>query len=304
MTALREFASAAAAAIYDAINVAETPDQLDQLARTMWRGYTEGAIGDDDAALLQSCIDRRRPSPRNTPRTAPGQAMGKLADRLGVRASRFKPRQQPRSPDRKASRNRRRMLGASAVMPPNLRQHYTQGQMAVLAIIAGEIKHHGICDLPLDKIAALAGVCRTTVQTTLHEARRRFHIVVTERPQPGRKSLTNVVEIISPEWSTWIKRGPTAHRPIGSNFAKMASPTKNTCSKQGGALPAERPQRAGEACRGLGRGHYQRGECWYDTRTRDIRETSCSLFETARQKAQDLHAARLDAGFVKSRSAR
>lgn len=36
-------------------------------------------------------------------------------------------------------------------MPPNLRHHYTEGQRAVLCIIAGEVKHHGICDLPIDK---------------------------------------------------------------------------------------------------------------------------------------------------------
>ncbi|MFO1126400.1 MAG: hypothetical protein U1E25_14725 [Methylocystis sp.] len=78
-------------------------------------------------------------------------------------------------------------------MPANLRCHYTEGQRAVLCIIKGEVKHHGLCDLPIGKIAALAGVCRTTVQTTLHEARRLGHIKITERPRPGRKNLTNVI---------------------------------------------------------------------------------------------------------------
>lgn len=120
------------------------------------------------------------------------------------------------------------MLGGSAVMPPNLRTAYTEGQRAVLTIVAGEVKHHGVCDLPIDKIAALAGVCRTTVQTALHEARRLLHIRITERPRPGRKNLTNVVEIIAPEWVSWIKRGPSAHRPSGSSSVKMVSATKNT----------------------------------------------------------------------------
>jgi hypothetical protein len=153
--------------------------------------------------------------------------VGRLNARLG---SRFTPRQRPRlsDPQRKAARERRRVLGGSGVMPSNLRCHYTLGQMAVLCIVAGEIKHHGICDLPIDKIAALAGVCRTTVQTTMHEARRLGHIKITERPVPGRKSLPNVVEIISREWRTWIKRGPTAHRPIGSKWVNLVSTTKNT----------------------------------------------------------------------------
>jgi hypothetical protein len=217
---LRTFASVAASVIYDAINVAETPDQLDDLARTMWRGYGEGAITDDDANVLQSCIDRRRPLPSNTPRTAPGRAIGELAGRV---LSRSWSRQHPRSPDREASRCRRRVLGGFSAMPPNLRWHYTEGQRAVLTIIAGEIKHHGECDLPIDKIGALAGVCRTTVQTTLHEARLLSHITVAERPQIGRKSLTNIVQIISREWLVWIKRGPAAHRPtIGSNFTNAS----------------------------------------------------------------------------------
>ena len=87
-----------------------------------------------------------------------------------LKASRFAPRQRPRSPDRQASRDRRRRLGGSSALPDTLRHYYTEGQRAVLCIIAGEIKHRGVCDLPIDKIATLAGVCRTTVQTTLHEA--------------------------------------------------------------------------------------------------------------------------------------
>ena len=144
-----------------------------------------------------------------------------------VKASRVVPRQRPRSPDRQASRDRRRRLGGSSALPDTLRHHYTEGQRAVLCIIAGEVKHHGICDLPIDRIAALAGVCRTLVQTTLHEARRLGHLKVTERPMRGRKSLTNLVAIVSPEWRTWIKRGPSAHRPIGSKSVNLVSTTKS-----------------------------------------------------------------------------
>jgi hypothetical protein len=144
-----------------------------------------------------------------------------------ARASRLLPRQRPRTPNRQASRDRRRQLGGSSALPDTLRRYYTEGQRAVLCVIAGEIKHHGVCDLPIDKIAALAGVCRTTVQTTLHEARRMGHIKITERPVRGRKSLTNLVEILSKEWRAWIDRGPSAHRPIGSKFVKMVSTTKS-----------------------------------------------------------------------------
>jgi hypothetical protein len=173
------------------------------------------------------------------------------ASRLG---SRFTPRQRPRSPDRQASRDRRRRLGGSSALPDTLRHHYTEGQRSVLCIIAGEVKHHGVCDLPIDKIAALAGVCRTTVQTTLHEARRLNHIRITERPVPGRKNLPNLVEITSPEWRTWINRGPTAHRPIGSKTVNLVSTTKNTATRKkeefeqrSGRMALSPPPRGGPA---------------------------------------------------------
>jgi hypothetical protein len=161
-------------------------------------------------------------------------------------ARRFPPRHHPRSPDRKASRERRRILGGSNDMPPNIRKDYTEGERAVLTIIAGEVKHHGVCDLPIDQIAALAGVCRSTVQNTLHKARDddHPHIKVTLRRRPGRKNLPNLIEIISPEWRAWLKRGPTAHRPIGSKTPKMVSPTKNTDVSSCSVRAAARPQGA------------------------------------------------------------
>jgi hypothetical protein len=55
----------------------------------------------------------------------------------------------------------------------------------VLCIVAGEVKRQGVCYLPIDKIGALAGVCPTTVQTTLREARRLGHLLVQEREARG-----------------------------------------------------------------------------------------------------------------------
>lgn len=139
----------------------------------------------------------------------------------------FKPRQRPRSPDRKASRDRRRRLGGSSALPDTLRQHYTEGQRAVLCIVAGEVKRHGVCDLPIDKIGALAGVGRTTVQTTLNVAKGLRHVAITYRWRRGQKNLPNVVGITSAEWLTWIKRGPSAHKPDRVQNTKMVNPTKN-----------------------------------------------------------------------------
>jgi len=201
--------SAAACAIYDAINAASNADGLDTLARSLWSCYAAGDISDDDANFLSSCIDRRRPPGAGSPFGHLKPINVRLAARV---SSRFTPRQRQRSSDRRASRDRRRMLGGSSVLPAGLRCCYTEGQRAVLCIIAGEVKRHGICDLPIDKIAALAGVCRTSVQTTLHEARRLSHIRIIERPQPGQKHLTNIIEIINVDWRIWLKRAPSARK--------------------------------------------------------------------------------------------
>jgi hypothetical protein len=79
--------------------------------------------------------------------------------------------------------------------------------------VATEIKASGACEKSIKEIADIAGVCRTTVQNTLHEARRLGHLRIQERPQRGRKSLTNVIEILSKEWLSWIKRGPRRSLP-------------------------------------------------------------------------------------------
>jgi hypothetical protein len=213
--------SLAAVTLYASIDACCSPDQLDAVSRLLWEKCVAGKISEDESTFLSACIDGRRPLSRRT-------STGKFAvvGRLG-RLSRFLPRRPQRSPDRKASRDRRRTLGGSSALPDNLRQHFTEGQRAVLCVIAGEVKRCGTCDFPIDKIAALAGVGRTTVQNALHEARRLGLVRITERPQPGRKNLPNLVEITSREWITWIRRGPTSLGRIGSKMPKMVNTTKN-----------------------------------------------------------------------------
>jgi len=137
------------------------------------------------------------------------------------------------------------MLGGSSALPHELRHFYTEGNRAVLCIVVGEIKRRGICDLPIDKIAALAGVCRTSVQNALHEARRLRHIRITDRPQPRRKHLPNIVEIIAPEWLAWIKRSSFATRTRGSNPVKMVSTTKIKYKKKEAQQNSQRAKSSG-----------------------------------------------------------
>jgi DNA-binding transcriptional MocR family regulator len=122
---------------------------------------------------------------------------------------------------------RKRRLGGSSALPETLRHYFTEGERAVLCIIAFEMTHHGVCDISIDEIADRAGVGRTTVQNALHEARRLGLIKITERPVRGKKSLTNLVDVASHEWKVWIKRAPSPGRPIGSKLFKSVNTSKN-----------------------------------------------------------------------------
>jgi len=217
-----------ASGLYDLINGAFALDQIDNIVRSIWHHHYKGELTDEEATFLANIADKRRPLGRRTS-SAPGVVTAKpLAALRGRLGSRFAPRRPPRSPDRQASRERRRRLGGSSALPDTLRHHYTEGERAGLCIVAGEIKRRGMCDAPIDRMAAQAGICRTTMQNALRKARQLGHLNVIERPMPGRKHQTNLITIASPQWRTWIARAPSAHRPIGFKSVKMVSTTKNT----------------------------------------------------------------------------
>lgn len=235
-------ASAAAVTVAAAVTRATSPADLDALAALVWRGYAEGALADADATFLDTLIRSRRT--RKSP--------------ASDHCRRFPRRRRVRSPDRQASVERRRRLGGSSSMPDTLRHHYTEGERAVLCIVAGEVKHHGLCDLPIDKIGALAGVHRTTVQNALRRAVQLGHVSKEARPIPGRKNLSNLVRITSREWRVWINRGPSAHRPLGFKSAKSLNPTKSIDSRQQAFSRDQESKRglsSGKSPPGLGMSH-------------------------------------------------
>ena len=57
-------------------------------------------------------------------------------------------------------------------MPPVIASRFTTGEAAVLAVVAREVQRSGRCEFYLDKIAALAGVCRSTAQNALAKSLR------------------------------------------------------------------------------------------------------------------------------------
>jgi hypothetical protein len=85
----------------------------------------------------------------------------------------------------------------------------------------------GVCVLPVDAIAAQAGVERTTVQNALRQGRLLGLILVKEPRIPGRPSLPNVVSIVSKDWIGWLKLG-------GGVGVRSATPTGSQSSIRGG----------------------------------------------------------------------
>jgi hypothetical protein len=175
---------------------ANTYASIDNVSRLIWRAHGAGHLSDATAQALAETLQARKA-------TLAARAHPNTQKRAGgpPKAAR------PRSPDRARSIARRRAVAASGAVPAKIAVSFTQGEVAALAVIAGEVKRAGRCELCLDVIAALAGVCRTTCQNALRQARALGLVTVTERPRPGQKSLTNVVEVVSPDWRSWLRLG-------------------------------------------------------------------------------------------------
>ena len=88
-----------------------------------------------------------------------------------------------------------RHLVGTVSLPQALASRFTARQLKVVLIVNDECRMHGRCSLPLDAIAARAGVCRSTVQNTVREAQRLGLITLEERRPLCQPSLTNIVRI-------------------------------------------------------------------------------------------------------------
>ena len=182
-----------------AVAAARSRAGLDDISRLVWRAVAEGHLSEIDAEAISVAVEARRasfryqtPEKTNRPSTSPA---GGLA------------RSRCRSPDRERSIRRRRSWVASGWLPPQIAAHFTPAEVAALAVVAEEVRQHGRCESPLDKIAAVAGVSRSSVRNALRSARLLGLVSVTERRHRGAKSETNLVAIVSAEWLEWLRLG-------------------------------------------------------------------------------------------------
>lgn len=180
--------------------------RLPELGAACWKAFSGGALSEAEAEEITLLIEARK-------------AAGKSPDLGGSGASgitgkfaALPPRKVQRPPVRSVAVERRRRLAASGPLPPALASRFTTGEAAVLRIVGDECRDKGRCVLPLDAIAARAGVGRTTAQNALRLARRLGMVEVEERRLHGAKNLPNRVTVADPEWRQWLARGAARHR--------------------------------------------------------------------------------------------
>lgn len=173
--------------------------KLPDVAAVLWRAYGAGQVSEAEAEELSALIETRKAIP-----AAPAEPKKAVGSR----------------PKSDASLDRRRRWAASGRLPPALAARFTPGEIAALAVVAAEVCRRGDCRLAIGHIAALAGVSETLVRNALREARALGLITIEERRVTAWRNDTNVVRIISAEWSGWLKlakgRPGAASAPRGS----------------------------------------------------------------------------------------
>ena len=193
--------------------------RLPDVAVVMWRAYGTGQIGEAEAEALSALIEARKALP--APSAAPRKPVGS----------------RPRTD---ASMERRRRWAASGRLPPGIAARFTLAEAAVLAVVSAETARRGDCRLYVDHIAAVAGVSRSTVKAAIRQARMLGLLTVEERPQTAFRNLSNVVRIVSKEWTAWL--GLVRQSPVRGSGVKSSTSTNTQGLELRGERPAEPSQ--------------------------------------------------------------
>lgn len=180
-----------------------TVKQLDHFQAMIWRGHADGQLDDDAASTLaeQASLRRLKLVKAREQRLPPARSY--YPKRPATDNSRWDAARGSRCPVRWA---RKRRLGDMAALPPKVRDSFTEGERAVLYIIAADCRQNGVCTCSVKEIGDRAGISSTTVRNALRRARRMGLISTTERPQWRAKHLTNIVKILCPHWIAWLKK--------------------------------------------------------------------------------------------------
>lgn len=205
---------------------------LPAIAAQLWRAYGEGQVSEAEAEALSGLIEVRQadPVPSDNLRTSVGS--------------------RPRTD---ASMERRRRWAASGRLPPALAARFTLAEQAVLSLVAAETTRRKDCRLSVGGLAAIAGVSETTVRNAIREAVKLGLVTVEERRITGWRNDTNVVRIVSAEWTAWLrltrKRAPEGGvvmtLPSEGGGCKSAKGTLTHSSDSGNLVDRRRRRAAG-----------------------------------------------------------
>jgi hypothetical protein len=128
-------------------------------------------------------------------------------------------------------------------MPPQIAARFTLAEVAVLAVVAAEVRRHGACTLTVGHIAALAGVSKQTVRNALREAFALGLVRVEERRLTAWRNAPNRVTITSPEWHAWLqmRRRGEGQKPCSPRIPeqKKGAPSAQRAADGRGGLRSE-----------------------------------------------------------------
>ena len=222
---------------------------LPQVTALLWRAYGDGKVTEAEAEALSGLIEARTLLPQsggNSRSRAFGSSPEPASAPTSENAEAPQARQgSPRRPGvgsrprTDASMERRRRWAASGRLPPGLAARFTLAEQAVLALVAAEVVRRKDCRLSVPNLAAVAGVAETTVRNAIREARKLGLLTVEERQITGFRNDTNIVRIISPEWTAWLRLARTRDPLSKFGLSAPASPAQGGGCKSPQRTPTE-----------------------------------------------------------------
>lgn len=227
---------------------------LPQVTALLWRAYGEGKVTEAEAEALSGLIEART--------DPPGRLRFSLGSPANSNPNDSPPTHDPAASTRRtvgsrprtdASMERRRRWAASGRLPPGLAAQFTLAEQAVLALVATETVRRKDCRLAVGHLAAIVGVAETTVRNAIREAVKLGLVTVEERRVTGFRNDTNIVRIVSAEWTAWLRlarKEPVLNTQLspaqgGGCKSPQRTPTQNLIlSESGITTPKECCRRA------------------------------------------------------------
>jgi len=239
---------------------------LPAVTALLWRAYGEGKVTEAEAEALSALIEartlsalRRGGSLRDPQALHPSAPASVDLEQSDAASDRIRPPERAvgSRPRTGASMERRRRWAASGRLPPGLAARFTLAEQAVLALVAAETVRRKDCRLSVPNLAAVTGVAETTVRNAIREARKLGLLTVEERQITGFRNDTNIVRIISPEWTAWLRLARTRDPLSKLRSSAPAAPAQGGGCKSANRTPTEvpilgktRPAETKKGCRG------------------------------------------------------